>query len=202
MLSSSFFVESRIYVPIFWFDCRFCMKANMAAGTTPAISHCDLALLNEAASKILLERGRGYHQEVVHHATNRGTFQYSIQNGKKVAVTIQVFVGTKTGWFRGFCSYYVKRGEGEGETCSGNNRGKGMRWHTRIFFCDSFVYSIYPSTFEKIVDSKRLVVCMCFNSEGHKVTIATVVIMGATRSYKPCTFQNGVKLFCSKLKHF
>lgn len=133
MLSCSFFVESRIYVPIFWLHCRFCMKANMAAGTTPAISHCDLALLNEAASKILLERGRGYHQEVVHHATNRETFQYSIQNGKKVAVTIQVFVGTKTGWFRGFCSYYVKRGEDEGEMCSGNKRGNGMRWHTRIF---------------------------------------------------------------------
>jgi hypothetical protein len=61
------------------------------------------------------------------------TFQYSVQNRKKVAVTIQVFVGTKTGWFRGFCSYYVKRGEDGGEMCSGNERGKRMRWHTRIF---------------------------------------------------------------------
>jgi hypothetical protein len=150
----------------------------------------------------LLDRGRGYHQEVVHHATNRETFQYSIQNRKKVAVTIQVFVGTKTGWFRGFCSYYVKRGEDEVEMCSGNKRERRMRWHTRIFFCNSFVYPIYPSTFEKIVDSKRLVVCVCFNSEGHKVTIATEGSTCATGSYKQCTFQNGVKFFCNKLKYF
>jgi len=67
--------------------------------------------------------------------SKRETFQYSIQNRKKkkVAVTIQVFVGTKTGWFRGFCSYYIEKVEDEGKICSGNERGKGMSWHTRRF---------------------------------------------------------------------
>jgi hypothetical protein len=103
-------------------------------------------------------------------------------------------VGTKTGWFRGFCSYYAKMGEGEGKICTGNERGKGMRWHTRIFFCSSFVLPIYPSVLEKIMDSKRLVVCVCvyFNSEGRKVTIATAENMRATSGYEPCSFKNGV----------
>jgi hypothetical protein len=63
----------------------------------------------EQHPKILLVGGRGYHQEAAHHAMHTETFQYSIQNRKKVAATTQVFVGTKTGWFRGFCSYYATR---------------------------------------------------------------------------------------------
>jgi hypothetical protein len=89
--------------------------------------------------KILLVVGRGYHQEAVHHAIHIETFQYSIQNRKKVALTIQVFVGTKTGWFRGFCSYYANRG-GMRERCIVEVKRKEDETAHENFFCDSFVY--------------------------------------------------------------
>jgi hypothetical protein len=81
-----------------------------------------------------LDRGRGYHREAVYHAVQKRNFSiFNTEQKKKVALTIQVFVGTKTGWFRGFCSYYVEKVEDEGKICSGNERGKGMSWHTRSF---------------------------------------------------------------------
>jgi sulfite reductase alpha subunit-like flavoprotein len=86
--------------------------------------------------KIRLDRGRGYHQEAAYHAghkRNFSIFNREKKKKKKVALAIQVFVGTKTGWFRGFCSYYVEKEEDEGKICSGNERGKGMSWHTRRF---------------------------------------------------------------------
>jgi hypothetical protein len=43
------------------------------------------------------------------------------------------------------------------------------------------------------MDSKRLVVCVYFNSEGRKVTIATAGNMRATECYEPCSFKNGVR---------
>jgi predicted nucleic acid-binding OB-fold protein len=90
--------------------------------------------------KILLDRGRGYHREAVYHAVQKRNFSiFNTVQKKKVAVTIQDFVGTKTGWFRGFCSYYVEKGEDEGRICSGNERGKGMSWHTRSF-CTILLY--------------------------------------------------------------
>jgi hypothetical protein len=100
--------------------------------------------------KILLGRERGYHQEAVYHAVHKRklfNIQYKIK--KKVAVTVQVFVGTKTGWFRGFCSYYAKIGEDEGTICSGNERGKGMRWHTRIFFAVLLCFRYTPPFLKK-----------------------------------------------------
>jgi hypothetical protein len=107
----------------------------MATVMTPTTPHCDFTLLNECSIEnyCTIEEGAIIRRPCITQC-KRETFQYSIQNRKKkVAVTIQVFVGTKTGWFRGFCSYYVEKGEDEGKICSGNERGKGMSWHTRSF---------------------------------------------------------------------
>jgi len=112
---------------------------------------------------MLLDRGRGYHQEAVYHAEQKRNFSIfnTEQKKRKVAVTIQVFVGTKTGWFRGFCSYYVEKVEDEGKICSGNERGKGMSWHTRSFSTILLYSQHIPPFWKKIIDSRRLVVCVC-----------------------------------------
>jgi hypothetical protein len=68
-------------------------------------------------------------------------------------------VGTKTGWFRGFCSYYATRWRGEvRKKCVVEMKEDEMAHEN--FFSPILLYT-HPSTFEKIMDSKRLVVCAC-----------------------------------------
>jgi hypothetical protein len=75
-----------------------------------------------------------------------------------------------------------------------------MSWHTRSFSTFLLYLAAHPSILEKIIDSRRLVVCVYFNSEGRKVTIATVGCMSATKNYELRLFKNGVTSSWSKLK--
>lgn len=111
----------------------------MATGTTLATPLSDFTFLNEynIEKYCSIEEGAIIRRPCITQC-KRETFQYSIQNKKKkVAVTIQVFVGTKTGWFRGFCSYYVEKVEGEGKICSGKRKGDELA-HENFFYI-SFV---------------------------------------------------------------
>ena len=99
------------------------------------------------------------------------------------------FAATKTGWFRGFCSYYAKKERmRERDVLQFKWNRNGMRRHETFFFLSPLFLLCWPSTLEKFIDSCSFAVCAreCFNNTAFHIKCKNGI----------CTyiFQNGFLL--------